>query len=347
MKLFKSRATEPEATQELLPQRVPSLGNGITVPVTAQDYEEHLEFLRTPSVIQATDDLFTDWMGVRTRISMLPWAPDNLIGTVSRALPIPDDGYRSEAEEYVALSIALRRASSQENGHFTIGEIGAGWAPWVVSGIKAARDRGLSASGVAVEAQRSHAMWAVQHARDNEIDVDFIEGDSTEILTRVAESIAPMVVVLAAAWHENTILEFPQNDDSDMGGAICTMADSGTDYRGAHLEHTPVTALALHDLLAALPYNVIDLLHVDVQGVEYELLNAEATAVQDYARLMAVGTHSRLNEGLLQDFFLERGWGLMIDEPCKANFTMTHPTLAGFTVQDGFQLYENPFLLPH
>ncbi len=65
---------------------------------------------------------------------------------------------------------------------------------------------------------------------------------------------------------------------------------------------------------------------------------------------MAVGTTDRGNEGRLQEFFLPRGWGLSIDEPCVTHFTMTHPTLAGFTVQDGLQLWENPFLrsdFPH
>jgi hypothetical protein len=70
-----------------------------------------------------------------------------------------------------------------------------------------------------------------------------------------------------------------------------------------------------------------------------------AGAVQDCTRLMAVGTHSRLSEGRLQEFFLSRGWGLLIDAPCTAHFTMTHPTLSGFTVQDGNQLWENPFVM--
>ncbi len=59
---------------------------------------------------------------------------------------------------------------------------------------------------------------------------------------------------------------------------------------------------------------------------------------------MAVGTTDRYTEGLLQNHFLPRGWGLALDIPCRAEFTMTHPTLAGFTVQDGLQLWENPFL---
>ena len=89
----------------------------------------------------------------------------------------------------------------------------------------------------------------------------------------------------------------------------------------------------------------IDLLHIDVQGVEFELTSQNAGTIQSHAVTMAIGTHSRKSEGQLQQFFLERGWGLRIDEPCTAIFTMTHPTLAGFTVQDGFQFYENPFLL--
>jgi hypothetical protein len=61
---------------------------------------------------------------------------------------------------------------------------------------------------------------------------------------------------------------------------------------------------------------------------------------------MAIGTTDRLTEGRLQQHFLARGWGLAIDVPCSTVFTMTHPTLAGFTVQDGTQLWENPFVRP-
>jgi hypothetical protein len=35
---------------------------------------------------------------------------------------------------------------------------------------------------------------------------------------------------------------------------------------------------------------------------------------------------------------------VVIDSPCRAEYLMTRPTLAGFTVQDGMQLWENPFL---
>ncbi len=278
---------------------------------------------------------------MRTRMSMLSWAPQELANTLSVELPIPDDGYRSEAEEYVGLALALDRADDD----FWVVEVGAGWAPWVVSGVVAARERGLTARGVAIEAHAEHARWAVQHAHDNGIDVELIEGTSEEILDGARNTSATMLVLLAAGWHVNTVLEFPDVDAMDMGLAVCTMPDSGTDYRGAHLKHKKVSAIRLEDLFDALGNPRVDLLHVDVQGVEFDLLHAQARAVQDHAQLMGVGTHSRLAEGQLQDFFLERGWGIIIDQPCEAIFAMTHPTLAGFTVRDGFQLYENPFLL--
>lgn len=339
--LFSGKKPDSVAPPAPAPPRVLSLGNGVTVPCPVADYPSILESLRTHSSPNPTEGFLIDWMGVRTRMSMLSWAPQELANTVSVELPIPDDGYRSEAEEYVGLALALDRA----DGDFWIMEVGAGWAPWVVSAVVAARERGLTPRGIAIEAHPEHARWAVQHAQDNGIDVELIEGSAEDILSQVQNSTATVLVLLAAGWHSNTVLEFPDVDGMDMGLAVCTMPDSGTDYRGAHLKHRKVTAIRLNDLFTALGNPRIDLLHIDVQGVEFELLHTEAGGVQDHAQLMAVGTHSRLAEGQLQDFFLERGWGIIIDEPCEAIFTMTHPTLAGFTVRDGFQLYENPFLL--
>lgn len=341
MGLFARKNNDVKPIEASGTPRIPSLGNGVTVPLTLEDFPPILESLRVTAPPDPIDGLYTDWMGVHTRVSMLPWAPAELASTISSELPIPDDGYRSEAEEYVALSLALTRATED----FHIIEVGAGWAPWVVSGVVPARARGLNASGIAIEAHPLHAQWAMQHAADNNVDAELIEGTSEMILGRVRESQATMKVILGAGWHESTTMEFPDIDGTDMGAALCTMPDSGTDYRGAHVKHRIVQALKLSELFDAMPQSRIDLLHIDVQGVEFELLNKEAGPVQDHAALMAVGTHSRLAEGQLQDFFLERGWGIIIDEPCKAHFTMTHPTLAGFTVKDGFQLYENPFLL--
>ncbi len=319
---------------------IPSLGNGVSKPITPADIETLLESVREQTLPEAGNEFHVDWMGIRTRIGMLAWAPNELAGTYSTALPIPDDSYRSEASEYAALALALGRAIET----LCIVEVGAGWAPWVVAGLTVAKRKGLHGRGVAIEADLEHARWAMTHAQDNGIDAELITGTPTQIIDALRASTTEMQVIHAAGWIENTYLSFPEDAGEDMGVAICTMGDTGTDYRGAHLSHVEVPAVALNQVFSALNMR-IDLLHIDVQGVEFELTSHEAGAIQNHAVTMAVGTHSRLAEGQLQQFFLERGWGLRIDEPCTAVFTMTHPTLPGFTVQDGLQLYENPFLL--
>ena len=320
--------------------RVPSLGNGWTTPITPADHPALLESLRDAAVAEPLPEMLIGWDGVRTRVAMLPFAPDELAGTVNTSLPIPDDGYRSEAEEYAALAQALTTA----DGTFRIVEIGAGWAPWSIAGIVIAKRLGLQATGLAVEADEERSSWAMQHAADNDVSAELVTGAPDEIAAALREpwGDTELRVVRAAGWHTRTTLQFPALDVGDMGGAIWTLPGTDVDYRGAHLDHHDVPSVTMADLLDA--SMVTDLLHVDVQGVESQLLIATADDIQSKVRLMAVGTTDRGNEGRLQEFFLPRGWGLAIDEPCTTHFTMTHPTLAGFTVQDGLQLWENPFL---
>jgi len=333
---------------------VPSLGNGVSVPVTATEIPALLETLRAEHTNASEPDMLIDWMGVRTRIPMLPWAPGELAGTVSTALPIPDDGYRSEDVEYAALARALHGVSDHP---VRVVEVGAGWAPWAVAAMVQARQRGLPGIAVAVEADPRKCRWAVQHTEDNSIPVSVVTGKPRQLVKRLREALAHddetgqhLVVVQAAAWVETGTVEFPEAPVDDMGTAVWTLPGTDVDYRGARLAHREIPAIAVADLLKSICSTgtdaaPVDLLHIDVQGVEFELLQATAGSVQEHTRLMAVGTHNRWSEGQLQYFFLERGWGLLIDSPCTAHFTMTHPTLSGFTEQDGMQLYENPFVL--
>lgn len=330
-------APEPEPAA---PPLIPSLGNGIAVPITTAMCPPLLETLRAPDLPDAGSEFYVDWAGVRTRIAMLPWAPQELRGVTVTDLPIPDDGYRSEDIEYAALAQALTTAT----GTFRIVEVGAGWAPWVVSGIVVARRLGLQPYGIAVEADTRRSEWALQHAADNGIHAELVAGTPDEIAAALAEPPGDiqMRVVRAAGWHTRTTLQFPDIDEHDMGAAVWTLPGTDVDYRGAHLSHHDVPTVTLRSLLES--DDRTDLLHVDVQGVEFALLEPEADIVQRSARYLAVGTTNRLVEGQLQQFFLARGWGLIVDAPCTAVFTMTHPTLSGFTVQDGNQLWENPFL---
>ena len=333
---------------------VPSLGNGITVPLSDNELRDLLNTLRCTQLPPADPEFYVDWMGVRTRIDMLPWAPPELAGTVSTDLPIPDDGYRSEDFEYAALARAFTDAGDHT---FRIIEVGAGWAPWAVAGLVHARHLNRAGIAFAIEADARKCAWACQNAKDNGVEVIHVSGKARKLAKLVGQAADSwsgngqiLVVIEAAGWHETTIVEFPETPVDDMGAAVWTLPGTNVDYRGAHLRHRQVPSIALVEVLQIIRSvgeddECIDLLHIDVQGVEFELLQAAADGIQSNTRLMAVGTHNRWSEGQLQYFFLERGWGLLIDKPCKAHFTMTHPTLSGFTEQDGMQLWENPFVL--
>lgn len=313
-----------------------AFGNGLHRPIKSEEFADLLEAVRLESLPPHDDTFRVDWMGVRTRLTMMPWTPEHLHVDVYPELPIPTDMYRSEAEEYVGLALSVLN----DRPHYRVVEIGAGWAPWAVSGIVVARHFGKTAFGIAVEADRTRADWAMQHAADNDIDAVLIEGTSAEIRQQVStySETREMLVIRAACWFEETTLRFPVLDETDMGGAVTPEQQPATDYRGASITHIDVPTVTLATLLEGAP---TDLLHVDLQGRELDVLLPNLEGVEQRVRLLAVGTHDRLIEGQLHHQLLQREWGLLIDSPSNCIFDGVRPSLAGFTVQDGNQLYAN------
>lgn len=297
------------------------LGNGLHLPVREPEIVESLELLRADCIPDNEGVYRVDWAGIRTRIAMLPWAPQELAGTTDTNLPIPTDGYRSEAEEYVALALSL----TNDRDSYRVVEVGAGWAPWVVMGVVCAERAGKRARGIAVEAEPQRASWARQHSVDNGVD-------------------SLVSVIEAACWNTNTTLSFPVLDGIDMGGAVLNGAASpdggpSMDYRGAFLEHRDVPTVTLDELLAG--DEPTDLLHIDLQGMELEVILPALELIEQKVRFLAVGTHNRYVEGMLQQTLLRREWALLLESPSTAIFDGVRPSLTGFTVQDGNQLWAN------
>lgn len=324
----RDRASAPAAA----PAPRPMFGNGLHLVLDDAGIATLLERMRA-SELPPDEGLFlVDWAGIRTRIGMLPWAPGELAGTVSTSLPVPDDGYRSEAHEYAALAVSL----VNDRDDYRIVEVGAGWAPWAVMGAVLAARGGKRATAIAVEADALRASWAMQHADDNGLVARLAV--PAKLAAELADP-ADLLVVPAAAWTERTTLRFPVLDEGDMGGAVTTDDDPSMDYRGAHLPHVAVETVTLAELLPA--GTVTDLLHVDLQGMELDVLLPALPLIEERVRFLSVGTHDRYVEGVLQHTLLPREWALIAESPSTAVFDGVKPTLAGFTVQDGNQLYAN------
>ncbi len=122
---------------------------------------------------------------------------------------------------------------------FRIVEIGAGWAPWSVAGIVQARRRGLRASGIAVEADETRSSWAMQHAADNDVRAELIEGSAERDRAQARRSRRARSSCgwcAAAGWHTSPRrCSSPTSTPADMGGAVWTLPGTDVDYRGAHL----------------------------------------------------------------------------------------------------------------
>jgi len=333
MRLRRGQASQGSPPQ---PERQVMYGNGLHLPVLPAMVPPILETVRAAELPSAEEDFRVDWAGVRTRITMLPWAPQRFRGTTSTRVPVPSDGYRSEAEEYVALALSLH----SDRSTYRVVELGAGWAPWAVMGIVCARRLGKQASGIAVEADPLRASWAMQHAADNDVSAELITGTVESITEQLATPMTTQLrVVQAAAWTEATTLRFPVLPEDDMGGAASAESDPAMDYRGAHLEHVDVPAITLRDVLSA--QQPTDLLHVDLQGQEAAVLLPEAELIAQRVRFMVVGTHNRWVEGQLQEAFLAGEWALLMESPSTAFFDGVKPTLTGFTTHDGNQIWAN------
>lgn len=324
------RSRRPEPMTRSVVERPAMLGNGLHLRLDDDAIEQLLRRIACAE-LPADDGVFlVDWAGIRTRIPMLPWAPQELAGSTSARLPIPDDGYRSEAHEYAALALSL----VSDRSDYRIVEVGAGWAPWAVMGSVLAQRLGKQSVAIAVEADALRASWAMQHAEDNGLTARL--ASPSKIAAELHDPV-DLLVVPAAAWFEHATLRFPVLDEADMGGAATAATDPGMDYRGAHLRHVDVETVTLDDLLT----QTTDLLHVDLQGVELEVLLPSLTLIEERVRFLSVGTHDRYVEGMLQHTLLAREWALLTESPSTAVFDGVKPTLAGFTVQDGNQLYAN------
>ena len=82
---------------------------------------------------------------------------------------------------------------------------------------------------------------------------------------------------------------------TDMGSAV-SESESSRDYRGKRVRNLRVQGHPLSEILGDSP---IDLLHIDVQGAELGLIEANLDLLARQVKGIMIGTHSRVIEGSL------------------------------------------------
>ena len=240
-------------------------------------------------------------------------------------LPVPDDGLHAEALEYIAVCDSVLRAK----GTYCAVELGSAWGPWISLGGVVARNHGIKRIDlVGVEAHPERFSLLKQQLSANDLRPDTIQ-NTTEI-DRIR-----CRLIQGAASSEHKTLWFPKVDIKDMGAAASD-TNTSSDYRGLTAENFPVEGFTLKEIIGDL---TVDLLHIDIQGAEFDVVNSGITTLNSQVKSMLIGTHSRVIEGKLIETLYKHGWYLHREKPCRVEWRNLPASLEAMTQVDGCQYW--------
>lgn len=275
-------------------------------------------------------DCYTDGFGVKTLYECVPFVSPGMLNTGRLEFPVPDDGFHAEAIEYVALTDALHRSLGGDS--FCAVEIGAGWAPWITAAGVIARSQGSKKiSLVGVEASSRRFPLMCRHLETNDLrppGTSVEDAQHRNVFSRLFNG---------AVWTHDGEIWFPESDVADMGAAATTSNDA-TDYRGTKADNKSIPCRKLETLLQDL--DIVDFMHIDIQGAELELLQDQIDWVTSNVRTMMIATHSRPIEGKLIELLFDKGWQLHREKPCRVDWHK-NCSIVGRTIVDGSQYWLN------
>ena len=204
---------------------------------------------------------WVNWLGVMTRADVWPFPPE--------VLAIYEQPRRERCEppltdEHVLDWVPLLDAVLSSRDVFRMVALGSGWGRWLTAGAFAAHQRGLTYELTGVEAEPDHYAWMQQHMTDNHIPPHCCR------LIRGAAAAATDPSWFPAAnpgWYGESIVDATRVQDV-TGGQTQAVVD------GMQLRR--VRSVPIEEVL--LDGNVVDYLHMDIQGTVRVPLARSATA---------------------------------------------------------------------
>jgi len=268
-------------------------------------------------------DFYIDGFSNKTLFSSVPFREDFDLERLT--LPAPDDGFHAEALEYVTVCDSVKRAGSS----YCIVEVGAGWGPWINLGGVLARSHGIkdiNIIGVEAHPGRFDLM-------KKQLSANLLR--PVDIQNTTDFNGVKCKLIQGAASAEHKTLWFPNFDIKDMGAAASD-ANVSNDYRGLNADNFPVAGFVLKEIIDDL---IIDLLHIDIQGAEFDIINSGIDCLNTQVKSMMIATHSRVIEGKLIELLYENGWYLHREKPCRVEWREFPASLEAMTQVDGSQYW--------
>jgi hypothetical protein len=298
-----------------------------------------------------------DFLGVKTRTSYIIGLEKE--GGALEGYPIPYNFHATAAE----WSGVLRAVLDAEKEIVAV-ELGAGWAPWLVTVARAAQLKGIKSFRLlGVEGSEAHCAYMASHFRDNGIDPEAhailhgVVGESD------GEAEFPPMPDPTAGYGARAVFLPPPpipdgqrnhgflfNFRANIRRSIKWIASLGRGASAAHLigsknlnnsgsdEGSPnlrVNCFSLPTLLK--PFSKVDLLHMDIQGDEYKVVLSARDVLKQKVVRMVIGTHSRAIEQQLLDELAWQSWILESQEAC----TFLQEGRRMLQTGDGCQVWRN------
>ena len=258
---------------------------------------------------------FTDWLGVHTSRD---FSPD----FASWPLYVwPAEWMMNE--EYIEF-IDLLEAVIAAKGTFTMIELGAGYGRWTVRAAAAARLWGnLRYRLIAVEPEPTHFRWLRRHCREN------------GIRRRDRHGTCRLIRAAISARRGRVPFHVGGKTSGWYGHKIAAESDVVPD----DTRLVKVRSVTLRRLLR--PLDVVDLVDMDVQGLELAVLASATKQLDRKVKRVHVETHTAEIEDGIRELFGELGWKSVHDYPLH---TLANTPWGQIAFQGGVQSWINPRL---
>jgi FkbM family methyltransferase len=234
-----------------------------------------------------------------------------------RHLRIEQPSVDEEYFEWIALLSTIAAAQRR----FCFAEIGAGWGRWMVTAAVLCRQRGLDCSLIGVEAEPSHFEWMQMVLRDNDVDPERHHLVSAAAADRDGDVVLTGPDTPLTVWGHRTVRPEEMPAWQSLPG----------------YKFWTVPGCSLQTLFNGHDY--IDLVDLDIQGVEYDVIAPAFDALNAKVGVVHIGTHSREVEESLTRVFRANHWHNVFSYPSHSRAdTIFGPV--SFT--DGVQTWINP-----
>ncbi len=243
--------------------------------------------------------------------------------------------YPQVSEEYFEW-ISLLESINVAQGKFTMIELGAGYGRWLVSAVKALKQKkDIPYYLIGVEAEPEHFQMMRNHFHNNGLNPD--EHMCIKAAVTDNDDTALFAVGHAKEWWGQAIMKKSsviQHAKEWWRQAIKKSSMIHSEYENAHIEE--IKAVSLNTILNPLSY--VDLIDVDVQGEEFKVLAASSDQLVSKVKRIHIGTHSKKIENNLRKLFKSLGWINVYDFECQSeNVT----PFGKIKFQDGVQCWIN------